>query len=98
MAGGVVMLGSMLILGTITTTDVAADLTNPKMDPAISALQALLTTIRTRGNRFDLIAMRTSGVPSVRTSRSDPKHVPQLFLHGEILLAWMITGIQKRRP
>jgi hypothetical protein len=45
MRGRMIMLGRMFIFGAVTTTDMPASTTDPKMYPAIAALQTFFTTI-----------------------------------------------------
>src|SRR5947209_14415447 len=59
MAGGVVVLGGMLVPGRVAAADVAADQILTEMDPGVAALQTVLTAVRARGHVADLIQVRT---------------------------------------
>jgi hypothetical protein len=43
--GRMIVLGSMFVFGTVTTTDMPAFATDPKVDPSISHLQTFLAAI-----------------------------------------------------
>jgi hypothetical protein len=55
MLGLMKMLGGMLVLRRITTSDMAANHAESKVHPSITHLQAFLTTIRVRLYILDLI-------------------------------------------
>jgi hypothetical protein len=58
---GVEMFGSVLVLGGITATDVAAREAETKMNPRVAGLQTLLATVGFRSNLVDLVQVRASG-------------------------------------
>jgi hypothetical protein len=55
MLGPVKMLGGVLVLGRITTSDVAANHAQSKMHPPIAHFQALFAALRVRLYILDLI-------------------------------------------
>jgi hypothetical protein len=58
--GGVEVLRCVLVLGGITTPDVATNAAEPQMDPGVPDLQALLATVgRPWGNVTYLVEMTT---------------------------------------
>ena len=60
MLGLMKMLGRVLVLGRVTTTDMAADETFPQMNPGITHLQALLAAFTTRLDLANFFYVRTS--------------------------------------
>jgi hypothetical protein len=53
------MFGSVSVLGRVAAAYMAADETEPEMDPRIAHLQALLATLGFRANIFDFFAVLT---------------------------------------
>src|SRR5215469_15766215 len=60
MAGGVEMLGSVLVLGRVAATHMPTGETESKMDPGITDLQTVFTSLGTGGDVMYLIKMRTT--------------------------------------
>src|SRR5579863_7650339 len=59
MPGGVEMFGRVFILRRIAATHVAANHTQPQMNPRVVHLQTLLAAVRARLHIFDLVEMST---------------------------------------
>ena len=55
------MLGRMLVLGRVAAAYMAADKTEPEMNPRIAHLQTLFTSLSFRLNVFDFFAVFTGG-------------------------------------
>src|SRR2546423_6008928 len=57
-AGGMEMLGGMLVLRRVTAADVPADEALAQMDPGISRFQAVLASVRARRHIMDFVQVR----------------------------------------
>jgi hypothetical protein len=55
MAAGVKMLGGVLVLGAVTTADVAAFQAKPQVNPMIAGLKAIFATVGAGGNNLHLV-------------------------------------------
>ena len=55
------MLSGVLVLGRVATAYMAADKTEPEMNPRIAHFQTLFTSVRFRFNVFDFSAVFTGG-------------------------------------
>ena len=53
------MFGGVLILGRVSTTDISALKTKPKMDPSVSCFNTLFADVLVGFSDFDLVEMRT---------------------------------------
>jgi len=53
------VLGGVLILGRVATTDISALKTKPKMDPSVSCFNTLFADVLVGFSDFDLVEMRT---------------------------------------
>jgi hypothetical protein len=58
MLGRSEMLGSVLILGTVATSDVPTAQTKTQVDPRVAGLQAFFAALGLGFDRMDLIGMR----------------------------------------
>jgi hypothetical protein len=56
-AGGMIMIGGMLVLGLVTAAHVTADFAQAQMDPGITHLQAFYAAIPAWCHRVDLLEM-----------------------------------------
>jgi hypothetical protein len=69
--GGMKVLGGVLVFRRVAAADVAADKAEAEVDPAVARLEAILATVRARGDIVDLVEMGAGlvhgGFPSVVT-------------------------------